>query len=77
VSWPRAQAVGLVGGACSGLLMAVELNQSARGAPREVSGTVGTRNLEMAHRAVRSMHGGGRLESSDGNPVPPAKYYSV
>jgi hypothetical protein len=45
VGRPRAQAVGLVGGACSGLLMAVELNQSARGASREVSGVVGARNL--------------------------------
>jgi hypothetical protein len=71
--WPRAQAVGLVGCACSGLLTAVELNQSARGASREVSGAVGAMNLKMAHRAARSTCGGGRLESSDGNPVSPAK----
>jgi hypothetical protein len=73
VGWPRAQAVGLVGGACSGLLTAVELNQSARGASREVTGAVGTRNLEIPHRAVHSTSGGGRLESGDGNLVPPAK----
>jgi hypothetical protein len=73
VGWPRAQAVGLVGGVCSGLLTAVDLNQSARGASREVSGAVGARNLEMAHRAVRSTRGGSRLESGDGDPVPPAK----
>jgi hypothetical protein len=73
VGWPRAQAVGLVGDACSSLLTAVELNQSARGDSREVSGVVGAKNLEMAHRAVRSTRGGGRLESGDGNLVPPAK----
>jgi hypothetical protein len=73
VGWPRAQAIGLVGGACSGLLTAVELNQSARGASREVSGAVGARNLEMAHRGVQSTRGGGRLESGDGDSVPPAK----
>jgi hypothetical protein len=73
VGWPRAQAVGLVGGACTGLLTAVELNQSARGASREVSGAVGARNLEMPHRVVRSTRGGGRLECSDGDLVPPVK----
>jgi hypothetical protein len=40
----RAQAIGLVGGACSGLITAVGLNQSARGASREVSGAIGARN---------------------------------
>jgi hypothetical protein len=73
VGWPRAQVVRLIAGPCSGLLTMVELNQSAHGASREVSGVVGTRNLEMAHRAVRSMCGGGRLECGDGNPVSPAK----
>jgi hypothetical protein len=73
VGWPRAQAVGVVGSACSGLLTSVELNQSARGASQEVSGVVGTRNLEMAHRAVRSTCDGGRLESGDGNLVSPVK----
>jgi hypothetical protein len=29
--------------------------------------------LEMTHHAVRSTRSGGRLESSDGDPVPPAK----
>jgi hypothetical protein len=67
------QAVELVGGACSGLLTAVELNQSARGASREVRGAMGARNLKMAHRAVWSTHGGGQLKSDDGNPVPPTK----
>jgi hypothetical protein len=70
VGWPRAQVVGLVGGACSGLLTAVELNQSARGASWEVSDDVGARNLGMAYRVVRSTRDGGRLKSDDGDPVP-------
>jgi ribosomal protein L16/L10AE len=68
---------GLVRGTCSGLLTAVELNQSARRASREVSGAVGARNWNVAHHAVRSTRGGGRMESGDGNPVPPAKWCSV
>jgi hypothetical protein len=71
VGWPRAQVVGLIGGACSGLLTAVELNQSAQGASWEVSYVVGARNLGMAHRG--SSCGGSRLESGDGDLVPPAK----
>jgi hypothetical protein len=39
-----AACVGLVSGACFGLLTAVGLNQSARGASREVSGAIGARN---------------------------------
>jgi hypothetical protein len=73
VGWPRAQAVGLVDVACSGLLTALDLNQNAWGASRGVSGALGARNLEMTHHAVRSTRSGGRLESSDGDPVPPAK----
>jgi hypothetical protein len=73
VGWPRAQAVGLVGGACSGLLTVVELNQSARGTSWEVRDVVAARNLGMAHHVVWSTCGGGRLESGDGDPVPPAR----
>jgi hypothetical protein len=73
----RAQAVGLVDGACSGLLTAVELNQSARGSSREVNGAVGARNRKVAYRAARSTRGGGRRKSGDGNPAPPAKWCSV
>jgi hypothetical protein len=75
--WTRAQAGRLVGGACSGLLTAVELNQSARRASREVSGAVGARNWKVAPCAVRSTCGGGWMESGDGNSVPPAKWCSV
>jgi hypothetical protein len=51
----------------------VELNQGARGASQEVSGAVGAMNLKMAHHEARSTCGDGRLESGDGNLVPPAK----
>jgi hypothetical protein len=51
----------------------VELNQSARGASWEVSDVAGARNLGMAHRVVRSTCDGDRLESSDGDLVPPAR----
>jgi hypothetical protein len=57
--------------------MAVELNQSDRGASWEVSGAVGARNWRVAHRAAWSTHGGGRMKSGDGNPAPPAKWCSV
>jgi hypothetical protein len=71
------QAVGLVVGVCSGLLTAVELNQSARGASREVSGAVGARNQRVAHRAARSTRGGCRMKSDDGNLAPPVKWCLV
>jgi hypothetical protein len=49
------------------------VKSSARGASRKVSGAEGARNMEMAHRLVRSTRDGGRLESGDGDLVPPAK----
>jgi hypothetical protein len=69
--------VGLVGGVCSGLLTAVELNESAQGASWEVSGAMGAMNRKVAHHAARSTRGGGRMKSGDGNPTPPAKWCSV
>jgi hypothetical protein len=65
VGWPRAQAVGLAGGACSSLLTAVESNQSARGASWEVSDVVGARNWRIGHRVTRSTRGDGRPKSGD------------
>jgi hypothetical protein len=65
VGWPCAQAVRLVGGACSGLLTAVESNQSARGASWEVGDAVGARNWRMAYRVVRSTRGGGWSKSGE------------
>jgi hypothetical protein len=65
VGWPRAQAVGLADGACFGLLIAVESNQSARGASWEVHDDVGARNWRMAQRVTRSTRGGGRPKSGE------------
>jgi hypothetical protein len=65
VGWPRAQAVGLAGGACSGLLTVVESNQSAWGASWEISDAVSARNWRMAHRVTRSTHGGGWPKSGE------------
>jgi hypothetical protein len=65
VGWPCAQAVGLAGGAWSGLLTAVESNQNARGASCEVRDAVGARNWRMAHRVTLSTRGGGRPKSGD------------
>jgi hypothetical protein len=73
VGWPRAEAVGLVSGAFSGLLMVVELNQSAWEISWEGSDDVGARNLGMAHCVVWSTRGGGRMEFGDGDLVPPAR----
>jgi hypothetical protein len=57
--------VGLAGGACSGLLTAVELNQSAWGASWEVNDAVGARNWRMAHSVIRSTRGGGWSKSGE------------
>ena len=52
-----AQAVGLAGGACSGLLTTVESNLSAWGASGEVSDDVGARNWRIAHHVTLSTRG--------------------
>jgi hypothetical protein len=65
VGWPHAQAVGLAGGACCGLLKVVESNQSARRASWEVSDDVGARNWRIAHCVTRSTRGSGRPKSGD------------
>jgi hypothetical protein len=67
--------VGLV--VCFGLLTAVELNQSARGASREVNGVVHARNRRVAHCAARSTCDDGRMKSDDVNPARPAKWCSI
>jgi hypothetical protein len=68
----RAQAVGLVGDACSGLLTAVELNQTAWGASLEVKDDLCARNRSVAHSVAQSSCAGGRAKSGDVNLAPPA-----
>jgi cation diffusion facilitator CzcD-associated flavoprotein CzcO len=69
--------VGLVGGGCSGLVMAVELNQMAQGASREAKDAIGSRNRQMAYRGARPTCDGDRLRSGDIDLVPPVRYSSI
>jgi hypothetical protein len=71
------QAVGLIGGMCSGLLTAVRLNQMAHGASRDAKGAIGTRNRRMAYRGARSTCDDGWLKSGDVDPVSPVRYGSI
>jgi hypothetical protein len=66
---PRAQAVGLVGGVRSGLLMAVLLNPVAQETSRCAKDATRARNGRKAYRAARSTCTGGRLKSGDVDPV--------
>jgi hypothetical protein len=67
------QAGGLVGGVCSDLIPAVEFNPRAQGASRGAKETTRARNLRKTHRGARSMCAGGRVKSSDVDPVSPAR----
>jgi hypothetical protein len=70
---PRAQASGLVGGVCSGLLTTVEFNPRAQGASRGAKETTHARNRRKTHRGARSTCVGGRVKSGDIDPVSPAR----
>jgi hypothetical protein len=70
---PRAQAGGLVGGVCSGLLTVVEFNSIAQGASRGAKEATSARNWRKAHRGARSTCAGGREKSGDVDPVSPAR----
>jgi hypothetical protein len=70
---PRAQAGGLVGGVCSGLLTAVEFNPRAQGASRGAKETTRARNRRKTHRAARSTYAGDRVKSGDVDPVSPVR----
>jgi hypothetical protein len=70
---PRAQAVGLVGGVCSGLLTAVQFNPSARGSSRGAKESTHARNRRKTHCGARSMFAGDRAKSGDADPVSPAR----
>jgi hypothetical protein len=74
---PRAQACGLVGGMCSGLLMAVEFNPRAQGASRGAKDATRARNRRKTHRGARSTYAGGRVKSGKVDPVSPARYSSI
>jgi hypothetical protein len=70
---PRAQAGGLVGSVCSGLLMAVEFNPRAQGASQGVKDATRARNRRKAHRGARSTCAGGRVKSGEVDSVSPVR----
>jgi hypothetical protein len=71
------QAVGLIGGGCSGLLTVVGLNQMAPGASRDAKDATGTRNRQMAYRGALSTCDGARLKSDDIDLASLARYCSI
>jgi hypothetical protein len=70
---PRAQAGGLVGDVCSGLLTAVEFNPRAQGALWGANETTRARNWRKTHSGARSTYAYGRVKSGDVHPVSPAR----
>jgi hypothetical protein len=67
------QAGGLIGGMCSGLLIAVEFNPRTQGASWGAKETTRARNQRKTHRGARSTCVGGRVKSGDVDPVSPAR----
>jgi hypothetical protein len=63
--WPRAQAVEVGGGTCSGQTMAVGFNQSARGAPLGDVEAMRARNREMVQWFTGSTCSGGVTNSGE------------
>jgi hypothetical protein len=74
---PRAQAGELVGGVCSGLSTAIQVNPRARGAPRGANEPTHARNRRLTHRGARSTFAGGRVKSGDLNPASPVRQSSI
>jgi hypothetical protein len=63
------EAVGLIGDVRSSLLTAVLLNPVAREASWGAKDATSARNRRKAHRGARSTCVGGRVKSSDVDPV--------
>jgi hypothetical protein len=74
---PRAQAGGLVGGVCSGLLTAVEFIPRAHGASRGAKESTRARNRRKTHCGARSTYAGDLVKSGDVVPVPPVRQSSI
>jgi hypothetical protein len=70
---PRAQTIGLIGGVCSGLLMAVGFNPKAQEASRGAKGSTRARNRRKTHRGARSTYAGDLVKSDDVDPVSPVR----
>jgi hypothetical protein len=74
---PRAQAGELVGGGCSSLSTAIQVNLRARGASRDAKESTRARNWRITHRGARSTFTGGRVKSDDLDPASPARQSSI
>jgi hypothetical protein len=74
---PRAQAGELVGGECSSLTTAIQVNPRARGAPRDVKQSTRARNRRMTYRGARSTLAGGRVKSGHRGLASPARQGSI
>jgi hypothetical protein len=66
---PRAQAVGLVGGVCSGLLTAVGFNPKAQEASQGAKGSTRARNRRKTHLGAQSTYAGDLVKSGDVDPL--------
>jgi uncharacterized membrane protein YccC len=74
---PRAQAGELVGGECSGLSTAIQVNPRARGASRGANESTRARNRRTTHRGAWSTFTGGRVKSGDLDPASPVRQSSI
>jgi hypothetical protein len=71
------QAGELVGGVCSGLSTAIQVNPRAQGASWGAKESTRARNRRITHRGARSTFAGGRVKSGDLDPVSPARQSSI
>jgi hypothetical protein len=74
---PRAQTSELVGGVCSGLSTAIQVNPRARGASWGAKESTRARNRRITHRGARSTLAGGRVKSGDLDLASPARQSSI
>jgi hypothetical protein len=70
---PRAQAVGLGGGVCFGLLTAVGFNPRAWEASRAAKDSTHARNRRKTHCGAWSTYAGDLVKSGDADPVSPVR----
>jgi hypothetical protein len=74
---PRAQSGELVGGECSGLSTAIQVNPRARGASQGADESTRARNRRTTHRGAQSTFTGGRVKSGDLDPTSPVRQSSI
>jgi hypothetical protein len=74
---PRAQAGELVGGECSGLSTAIEVDPRAQGASQGANESTRARNRRTTHRGAWSTFAGGRVKSGDLDLASSARQSSI